>query len=120
MTISADRPIAIKPDEIMTTTELDKGKKVQMEGKSWYVFSLYKEKKLRIGRFVQACYEPPIRKPPVDESSVRIQKTNLDFSINEFEYDVRRIDQEVEKMTQIRMIKKRANHANRDKKPKER
>lgn len=47
---------------------------------------------MKIGRYAEFIYDPPIKKPPFDPLECKITQSQIDFSINFFDYDMNYLD----------------------------
>lgn len=70
---------------------------------------------MKNGRFAEFIYEPPIKKPPFELLEVRTSNCQIDFSINFFDYNIIKIDDQLEKFKILRMLRRRQ-RGNQDKK----
>ncbi|CAD8177252.1 unnamed protein product [Paramecium octaurelia] len=80
---------------------------VKPVGKRWYAFKLFENNILKIGRFSEFIYEPPIKKPPFDPFECRITNSQIDFSINLFDYNMGNLNEQMEKFKQLRQLKRK-------------
>lgn len=77
-----------------------------MIGVFWYAFPLYREKTLKLGRYIENIFDLPIKKPPFELSELHILETQLDFELNYFFYgkdgirDLKRKFNDMEKLKQ--------------------
>ncbi|EGR33876.1 hypothetical protein IMG5_033550 [Ichthyophthirius multifiliis] len=75
-------------------------------GKAWYAFSLFEKEVCQIGHYYKNMYDVPIVKPPFDASSVNYFKNSeIDFSINYFDFDKDNKKSQDEKYADIRDLK---------------
>ena len=62
---------------------------------------------MKIGRFAEFIFDPPIKKPPFDPLECKISPSQLDFSINFFDYNMNYLDEQMEKFKLLRALKKK-------------
>ena len=62
---------------------------------------------MKNGRFAEFIYDPPIKKPPFDILEVKITTSQVDFSVNFFDYDMRSLEDQIEKFKMLRMLRRK-------------
>lgn len=82
-------------------------KTVKYKGSKWYSFKLFQNNSMKTGRFQEFVYDPPIKKPPFDPIEVRTTQHQIDFTVNFFDYDMRYLDDQMEKFKMLRMLRRK-------------
>mmetsp|Transcript_29187 Transcript_29187/g.26584 ORF Transcript_29187/g.26584 Transcript_29187/m.26584 type:complete len:104 (+) Transcript_29187:2227-2538(+) len=74
----------------------------------WYLFKLNKmDGGIFTGKFMQKLFEPPLSSPPIQVDKINKLESDLEFQIEEFNYDQEDVDQAFGDGTQIAPYKEK-------------